>query len=100
MKHTRLLCVYMLLAAILWPAAAHAIGAVESWHFKTLLPGPRVCTPGASGIFSYSASWAPATWNGQRVQRYNVAAHNCVAGPVSPGRGSKCRPTSASGFRV
>ena len=28
MKHTRLLCVYMLLAAILWPAAAHAVGRV------------------------------------------------------------------------
>lgn len=82
MKQARLLCISLLLAATLWPAAAHAVGRVETWHVKNLLPGPRVCTPGASGIYSYNASCGPASWDGQPVQRYNVAAHNCVAGPV------------------
>ena len=82
MKQARLLCISLLLAATLWPAAAHAVDRVETWHVKNLLPGPRVCTPGASGIYSYNASWEPATWDGQPVQRYNVAAHNCDARPV------------------
>ena len=81
MKQARLLCVSLLLAATLWPAAAQAIGRKLPQHVKDLVAGPRVCT--GKGIYTYSASWTPITWDNKPWQRYIVQAHNCVAGPVS-----------------
>ena len=81
MKQTRLLCVSLLLAATLWPAAAHAIGRELPQHVKELVAGPRVCT--GKSIDSYTASWTPITWNNKPWQRYIVQAHNGVAGPIS-----------------
>ena len=80
MRPSRLVCVWLLLAATLWPAAAQAM-KVYPHNVTNLVASPRVCT--GRGIYEYSASWTPATWNGQFWQRYNVNAHNCVAGPVS-----------------
>ena len=81
MNQARLLCVSLLLAATLWPAAAQAIGRKLPQHVKDLVAGPRVCT--GKGIYTYTASWTPITWDNKPWQRYIVQAHNCVAGPVS-----------------
>ena len=83
MKKMRWFCAWLLLAATLWPAAAPAAQRIYPHNVTNLVAGPRVCTPGAPLIYSYDASWTPATWNGQPWQRYNVVAHNCMAGPVS-----------------
>ncbi|MBX9613106.1 MAG: hypothetical protein K2X51_15910 [Burkholderiales bacterium] len=79
-------CAALLLTAVLWIPAAHA-AKVWPHNVTQLVVSPRVCTTGAKGVYQYSASWTPATWNNQPWQRYNVVAHNCTAGPVS------CTPT-------
>lgn len=80
MPTTRSLCLSLLLAATLWPAAAQAM-KVYPHNVTNLVASPRVCT--GRGLYEYSATWTPATWNGQIVQRYNVNAHNCVTGTVT-----------------
>lgn len=98
MKPIRLLCTSLLFAAILWPAAAKAVGRVLEQDVKDLSAGPRACTPGARGIYAYTASWTPIVYQNQLVQRYIVEAHNCVAGPVQCTT-SRCT-VSASACRV
>ena len=93
MKQPRVLCVSLLLAATLWPAAAHAIGRVLPHHVKDLVAGPRVCT--AKGVYTYNASWTPITWDNKPWQRYIVQAHNCVAGPVTC-TAQRCTVTATS----
>ena len=66
MKQARLLCVSLLLAATLWPAAAQAIGRKLPQHVKDLVAGPRVCT--GKGIYTYTASWTPITWEASRCR--------------------------------
>ncbi len=89
MRQAEQLCAALLVTVMLWPAAASA-ARIYPHNVTNLVASPRVCTPGARGIYSYDASWTPATWNGQIWQRYNVVAHNCVAGPVS------CTPTQCT----
>ena len=53
-------------------------------HVKNLVPGPRTCTPNKPGIYEYSATWTPATWDNKPwLGGHIVNAHNCSAGPVS-----------------
>jgi hypothetical protein len=89
MKQTRLLCVSLLLAATLWPAAAQAIGRKLPQHVKDLVAGPRVCT--GKGIYTYTASWTPITWYNKPWQRYIVQVARwwrADAASVGPDRGS------------
>lgn len=73
----------LLLVAALWPGAAQPIGRVLPTHVTNLVADPRVCT--GRGLYAYSASWTPITWQNKPWPNYNVNAHNCVTGPVSCG---------------
>jgi hypothetical protein len=80
MPAIRSLSLSLLLAATLWPADAQATRTYPH-NVTNLVASPRVCTGRA--LYEYSATWSPATWNGQIVQRYKVNAHNCVTGAVA-----------------
>ena len=81
MRRIRVLCISLLLAPALWPAAAQAVGRVLPQDVKDLSVGPRSCT--GRGVYGYTASWTPITLNNQPVRRYIVQTHNCAAGPVN-----------------
>lgn len=80
MKQNQWLCVLVLLAAALSPAGALAIGRVLPQDVKDLSAGVRNCT--GRGLYAYTASWTPVTFDNQPVFNYTAEAHNCVTGPV------------------
>lgn len=81
MKPSRQLCFSLLVAASLWPVGAQAIGRVLPQDVKDLSAGTRNCT--GRGIYAYTASWTPVTFNNRPVTSYTVQAHNCITGPVN-----------------
>ena len=81
MQATRSLFLSLLFAVALWPSAAHSIGREMPHHVKDLNVAPRICT--GRGVYSYSASWTPITWENKPLRRYIAQAHNCVTGPVT-----------------